>query len=263
MPFVDRPGAHLYYEDTGGDLPVVVFSHGILMDHEMFEPQVEALAGRFRCITWDERYHGRSEASGSFTYWDSADDLMAILDDAGVEAAVLAGMSQGGFLSLRAALSHPLRVRALFLIDTQAGAEDPALGEMYRSWATVWAEQGPQEHLVQATVPLIIAPAPAERWRAKWESWPQGNVLPMIDALLGREDITDRLAGIVCPAVVVHGTADPSIPMDKALELCKGLPACRGVIEIEGGGHAANLSHPEEVNRALQTFLDELEAIAP
>lgn len=263
MPFVDRAGAHLYYEDTGGDLPVVAFSHGILMDHEMFEPQVEALAGRFRCITWDERYHGRSEATGSFTYWDSGDDLMAILDDAGVESAVLAGMSQGGFLSLRAALSHPQRVRALFLIDTQAGAEDETLGEMYRSWATVWAEEGPQEHLVQATVPLIVAPAPAEKWTSKWMSWPQTNVLGMIDALLSRDDITARLSEITCPAIVVHGTADLAIPMDKAHELCDGLPGCGGVVEVKGGGHASNLSHPDEVNRALLAFLDELDTGVP
>jgi pimeloyl-ACP methyl ester carboxylesterase len=259
MPFVERPGARIYYEDTGDDGPVVAFSHGILMDHEMFEPQVEALSGRFRCITWDERYHGRSEATGSFTYWDSADDLMAILDDAGVGTAILAGMSQGGFLSLRAALSHPDRVRALFLIDTQAGTEDEGLGELYRSWAATWAEQGPQDHLIQATVPLIVSPAPADKWTDKWVSWPQGNVVPMIDTLLAREDITDRLGEISCPAQVVHGTADPSIPMTKAHELCGGLPACRGVIEIEGGGHASNLSHPAEVNRALLAFLASLQ----
>ena len=258
MPFVERPGARIYYEDTGGDGPVVAFSHGILMDHEMFEPQVEALSDRFRCITWDERYHGRSEATGSFTYWDSADDLMAILDDAGVDAAVLAGMSQGGFLSLRAALAYPERVRALFLIDTQAGAEDEGLGELYRDWATTWAEQGPQDHLIQATVPLIVSPAPAEKWTEKWVSWPQANVVHMIDTLLAREDITDRLGEIACPAQVVHGTADPSIPMDKARELCAGLPACIGVTEIVGGGHASNLSHPDEVNRALAAFLEGL-----
>ena len=260
MPFVERTGARLYYEDTGGDGRVVIFSHGILMDHEMFESQVGALSERYRCITWDERYHGRSEATGSFTYWDSAKDLLAILDDAGVDSAVLAGMSQGGFLSLRAALLRPERVDALFLIHTQAGSEDPGLGELYRGWAATWAELGPQEHLIEATIPLIVSPAPGEMWAAKWRAWPQANVIPMIDTLLGREDITDRLGEIECPARVVHGTADPSIPMEKAEELCTGLARCDGVIAIEGGGHASNLSHPGEVNRALLAFLDELPA---
>jgi pimeloyl-ACP methyl ester carboxylesterase len=102
---------------------------------------------------------------------------------------------------------------------------------------------------------MIISPAPAEKWTAKWESWDPANVIPMFDALLEREDITDRLREITCPAAVVHGTADPSIPMEKADALCAGLPNCSEVVRIEGGGHAANLSHPAEVNAALRAFL--------
>lgn len=248
----------LYYEDTGGEGPVVVFSHGILMDHEMFEPQIEELYGDYRCISWDERYHGRTEAEGSFSYWDSAADLLAILEHAGVDTAVLVGMSQGGFLSLRAALLSPERVRGLFLIDSQAGAEDPGLSDMYRTWAETWAKDGPQDHLVEATVPLILSPAPAEKWTEKWRAWPQGNVVPMIECLTNREDITDRLGEITCPAAVVHGTADPSIPIEKADALCAGLPGCSGVTRIEGGGHASNLSHPEQVTEALTKFLASL-----
>ena len=255
MPFVERAGARIYYEDSGGEGPVVAFSHGILMDHEMFAPQVEALKDRYRCVTWDERFHGLTEGEEPCTYWDSAQDLFAILDDIGASEAVLAGMSQGGFLSLRAALTAPERVRGLFLIDTQAGAEDPEQGEMYRAWAQIWAEQGPQDHLIDASIALIVSPAPAEPWAAKWREWPPERAPKMIDTLLSREDITDRLGEITCPAVVVHGTADPSIPMEKAETLSARLPACSGVVAIEGGGHASNLSHPDEVNEALEKFL--------
>jgi pimeloyl-ACP methyl ester carboxylesterase len=62
-----------------------------------------------------------------FTYWDSANDLAALLQNLGVERAVLVGMSQGGYLSLRAALAHPDLVQGLILIDTQAGTENPDL----------------------------------------------------------------------------------------------------------------------------------------
>lgn len=167
-------------------------------------------------------------------------------------------MSQGGFLSLRAALTAPHRVRGLFLIDTQAGAEDPELGEMYRAWARTWADEGPRDHLIDATVPLILSPAPAERWTAKWRAWPQQRALNMIETLVSRDDITGRLSEIACPAVVVHGTLDPSISMDKAEALCAGLPGCREVVAIEGGGHASNLSHPEEVTAVLERFLASL-----
>ena len=58
MPYAHVNGQRLYYEDTGGDGPAIVFSHGLLMDGSMFAPQVQALRGAWRCITWDERGHG-------------------------------------------------------------------------------------------------------------------------------------------------------------------------------------------------------------
>jgi len=105
MPFAPVNGQQLYFEDTAGTGPVVVFSHGNLMNSQMWAPQVEALRGEFRCVVWDERLHGRTKDDGDlYTYWDSADDLLGLLDHLGVEQATLVGHSQGGFLSLRAAL---------------------------------------------------------------------------------------------------------------------------------------------------------------
>src|SRR5688500_2296035 len=124
MPYAEINGQRLFYEDSGGDGPVDLFSNGFLMDHEEFEPQCGALAPEFRCIRWDERGFGVTDFDGKpFTYWDSADDAVGLLDHLGVKTAVLAGMSQGGFLSMRAALRYPARVRALVLIDTQSGCE--------------------------------------------------------------------------------------------------------------------------------------------
>ena len=108
MPYAEVNGQRLRYEDTGGDGPPVIFSHGFLMDHEMFAPQAAALAPEFRVIAWDERGFGETEFDGKpFTYWDSARDCFGLLDHLGIEQAVLGGMSQGGFLSMRAALLEP------------------------------------------------------------------------------------------------------------------------------------------------------------
>ena len=125
MPIARVNGQAIAYEDTGGPGPAIVFSHGLMMDHTMFTPQVGALRGRWRCIAWDERGHGGTagDTLAPFSYYDSADDLAALLAHLGIERAVLAGMSQGGFLSLRCALTHPEIVRALVLIDTQAGRD--------------------------------------------------------------------------------------------------------------------------------------------
>ena len=256
MPFAEINGQRLFYEDSGGDGPPVLFSHGFLMDHSMFDPQVEALAPDFRCIRWDERGFGQSEFDGNdFTYWDSADDALALLDHLGVPAATLAGMSQGGFLSMRAALAHPDRVTALVLIDTQSGCEDPAVLEGYRAMTEDWLQHGPA-NVGQVVAGLIIGdPGIEPTWLTKWESLPRAHMAPASACLYDRDDITDRLHEITCPALVVHGTADQAIPMDKAEQLCELLGDCRGLIKVEGAAHAANLTHPDQVNGPLRDFL--------
>ena len=60
MPVAQVNGQKLFYQDSGGTRPAVIFSHGLFMDHEMFAPQVAALSSRYRCIAWDERGHGRT-----------------------------------------------------------------------------------------------------------------------------------------------------------------------------------------------------------
>ena len=259
MAYAEVNGQRLYYEDTGGDGPAVLFSHGFLMDGEMFEPQVRALAGEFRCITWDERAFGRTEFDGKpFTYWDSAGDAIGLLDHLGVEGAVLAGMSQGGFLSLRAALANPDRVRALVLIDTQSGVEDPAVLDSYRAMTADWLANGPA-NVGDIVGGLIIGDAEIEpTWKQKWEKLPRENMGPAGDCLFDRDDITARLGEIEQPAIVFHGTADQAIPMEKAEALAAALSGCRGLVKVEGAAHAGNLTHPDQVNGPLRDFLRSL-----
>ena len=260
MSFAEVNGQRIRFDDSGGEGPPVVLSHGFLMDREMFAPQVEALSGEFRVITWDERGFGETEYDREpFTYWDSARDCLGLLDHLGIERAVLGGMSQGGFLSLRAALLAPARVRALVLIDTQAGAEDPARLPAYRQMQETWLQVGPVDDLANAVASLIIGdPVLSESWIAKWRKLDREALRAPGDCLMEREDITDRLGEISCPAIVFHGTADVSIEMDRAQALCDGLSGCQGIVRIEGASHASNLTHPDEVNGPLRDFLRSL-----
>jgi 3-oxoadipate enol-lactonase len=257
MPFAELNGQRIRFEDSGGDGPAVILAHGFLMDREMFAPQVEALAPEFRVITWDERGFGETEFDGEpFTYWDSAKDCLALLDHLGIERAVVGGMSQGGFLSLRAALLQPDRVRALVLIDTQAGAEDPEHLAGYRQMQQTWLEVGPVDELAQAIASLILGQeAINEQWISKWRQLPRDSMQAPGDCLFDREDVSDRLGEITCPALVIHGTADLSIATERAEALCQGLSGCAEVVWIEGAPHASNLTHPAEVNAALLEFL--------
>jgi 3-oxoadipate enol-lactonase len=260
MSFAVVDGQRIRFDDSGGDGPAVILSHGFLMDREMFASQVDALAPEFRVITWDERGFGETEFDGEpFTYWDSAGDCLGLLEHLGIDRAVLGGMSQGGFLSLRAALLAPARVRALVLIDTQAGVEDPERLPAYRQMQQTWLEVGPVDDLANAVASLIIGdPVLSEVWIAKWRKLARETLRAPGDCLFERDDISDRLGEISCPAIVFHGTADQSIEMERAEELCRGLSGCKGVVRVQGAPHAANLTHPDQVNGPLLDFLRSL-----
>jgi pimeloyl-ACP methyl ester carboxylesterase len=254
-------GQWVHYEDTGGDLPPVVLAHGLLMDYEMFSPQLEALGSQYRIITWDARCHGETETTDDqFTYWDLADDLRGLLDHLRIARAVIGGMSQGGFVALRFALRYPERTAALILLGTQAGTEDPEKVAIYGSMLDVWEDEGLNDQLAETIAAIILGnewPG-REPWLAKWRQWPRSLLRPAFYALVGREDIHDRLDEIKVPALVIHGTADAAIGIELAQRLCSELANSRPLVAIEGGGHACNLTHPTPVNLAVQQYLVEL-----
>jgi 3-oxoadipate enol-lactonase len=163
-------------------------------------------------------------------------------------------MSQGGFLSLRAALLAPERVRALVLIDTQAGQEDPALAPSYQQMEEIWLAQGP-EPVQEIVASIILGGVDPQPWFAKWAGLDRAGLQHSFRCLMDRDDITGRIGEISAPALIVHGTADAAIPMAKAEELRDGLAGPAELVAVEGGSHAANLSHPDEVNAALLDFL--------
>lgn len=261
MPYAQVNGQKLYYEDTGGNGPVVIFSHGLLMDQSMFAPQVAVLKDRYRCISWDERGHGRTagDVLPPFSYYDSADDLAALLQHLGIGKAVLAGMSQGGYLSLRCALTHPQIVRALILIDTQAMPEDPAKMPGYKQMMDIWAAQGLPDQIADTIEQIILGQnwSGAAEWKAKWRGWKGHNLLQCFQTLAGRDDISSKLGQIKVPALVIHGDTDLAISTDRANAMAQALPHA-GQVLIKGGGHASNLTHPDQVNPQIEKFLASL-----
>ena len=260
MPHADVNGQHVYYEATGVDGPAIVFSHGLFMDRSMFDAQVLKLRDRYRCIAWDERGHGdTTDPAGPFTFWDSADDLKALLAHLGVDRAVLCGMSQGGFLSLRAALRYPDLVQALILIDTQAGTEDPERLPYYEQLLQQWNTAGLTDDLAQIVASLILGEgySGTPEWIERWQQLRIGAVNECFMTLASREDLHDRLPEIRIPALVVHGEQDLSIPLARGQRLADGLP--HGVLRtIPGAGHASNLTHPDPVTEAMELFLQAL-----
>jgi pimeloyl-ACP methyl ester carboxylesterase len=226
------------------------------MDHEMFVPQVDALSDEFRCVTWDERGFGETRASAPFTYWDSADDALALLTHLAIDAAFFVGMSQGGFISLRAALRAPQRVLGLGLIDTQGGLEDAEARPLFEAMNTEWTTNGPSEALMDAVAATIMSPGyDYSPWTAKWGARPKEEGLLPFRTLMDRDDIWDRVPEITAPAIIFHGEEDVAITMDKAERLASLLSNCEELVRIPEAGHASNLSHPDAVNGPLRRFL--------
>jgi pimeloyl-ACP methyl ester carboxylesterase len=257
MPYANTNGQRIYFEDSGGSGPPVVLAHGFLMDHTMFDAQVAALAPAFRVIRWDERCFGKTEEDGRpFTYWDSAADCLGLLDHLGIERAILGGMSQGGFLSLRAALRAPGRVKGLVLISTQAGVEDEATLAGHRQMLDQWTTLGPVDALVEALAGLILGPREHwEPWTSRWRAERRERFALAGRCLIERDDVTGRIGEISCPAIVIHGDADQALPLQRALALHEGLPGRTRFVEVKGAAHAANLTHPDQVNPPLVEFL--------
>jgi len=264
MPTAAVNGIQVSYVDSGGDGPAVVLSHGYLMDASMFDAQVAALAPQYRVITWDARGHGGTPAPGPFSYWDLARDVLALLSCLGIEQAVLGGMSQGGFLSLRAALLAPQRVRGLILVDSQAGTEQEASRPGYEQLHEMWLDQGPGpvQDIVAA---IILGPGQWDGWYAKWAEqyaqWAPGNLSQLtwpFRCLMDRDDITPRLGEITCPALIVHGSEDAAISLARAENMRDRLAGPTTFTVIDGAPHASNVTHPSAVNAEIIKFLHRL-----
>ena len=265
MPTAAVNGIQVSYADSGGDGPAVVLSHGYLMDASMFDAQVAALAPGYRVITWDQRGHGGTPAPGPFGYWDSARDVLALLDHLGIEQAVLGGMSQGGFLGLRAALLAPQRVRGLVLIDSQAGTEEEANRPGYEQLHQAWLDHGPGA-VQEIVAAIILGPGQWDDWYAKWAAqYNQGapadvNQLTWaFRCLMDRDDITGRLSEVSSPALIIHGSEDAAIRLARAEQMRDGLAGPTTFTVIAGAPHAANVTHPDTVNTEIVTFLDSLD----
>ena len=247
------------YEDSGGDGPAILFSHGFLMDHTMFDAQVAALASDYRCIRWDERGFGDTPSNGEFSYWDSADDAVAVLDACGVDKAVFVGMSQGGFLSIRATLTHPGRVRALVLIDSCADVDDAETIEGYHGMLAGFTGGDPatQQAVAEGVSRLILGDETlAAEWIPRWLANLKKHDLNVAGtALLSRDDVQPRAAEITCPVLVIHGGDDQAISVDRAHLFADAVADSRGVVVVDGAAHAPNMSHPDIVNDALAAFL--------
>jgi len=128
MPLVKANGVDLFYELSGPEqAPPVVFSNSIGSTLERWDAQVAALAGRYRCLRYDTRGHGRSDTiDAAATVDDLAADLAGLLEALGIARAHVVGLSLGGMTAQAFALAWPERVDRMVLMATSARVASPA-----------------------------------------------------------------------------------------------------------------------------------------
>ena len=255
-------GAQLYYETRGRGRPVV-FVHSALLDRRMWRPQADALAERFRVITYDARGYGRSDLPAA--PYSNALDLRTLLRLLDATPAHAVGCSFGGTVALDLAIEHPDSVSSLTLVNSPlnglAAAPDPYASEWSAALAAIRAG-GPSQDLADAFVRLFVdgqgsaaQPVRAEvrALLADYRFAHYARGAPVAASV----NHSARLTSLRMPALVVLGERDIPTIHEHAAALAARLPGARKVV-IPDAAHLPNLEQPDAFNRELLSFLTAL-----
>lgn len=226
-------------------------------------------SGRF-VIRYDHRDTGRSTSypPGEIGYSieDLADDAAEVLDDHGLDAAHLVGMSLGGFLAQLFALKYPQRTKSLTLIASERLADtDPELPGMEPSVLDHFSKAGDvdwtdREQVVEHQVGiwrLISGSAHVfdetlirQLAQGDYENTPNLATTLNHGLLQGDEKWLDRSDEIKVPTLIIHGTEDPVLPYANALALKEAITDSR-LTTLEGTGHEL---HPDDWPTIIQAI---------
>ncbi len=254
-------GTQLAYEMLGDAAAPkrAVLIHSLAMDRRFWRPVAERLARDAAVLIYDCRGHGASDKPpGPYTVELFARDLAALLDAVGWRAALVAGASMGGCVTLAFAAAYSQRVTALGLVDTTAwyGAEAPqqwaeraeralksGLAAMIDFQVTRWFGDDFRAHhldLVRQSVDIFLhndVPAYAASCR-----------------MLGVCDMRAALPNISVPTAVLVGEEDYATPVAMAEALSRGVGGANLTI-LKGARHLTPLERPDEIAAALARLL--------
>ncbi|MYS80641.1 alpha/beta fold hydrolase [Embleya scabrispora] len=238
-------------------------------------------AGGRHVIRYDTRDTGRSTTfpPGKPPYASDAllHDAIGLLDEFGIAAAHVVGMSMGGGIAQHLAVHHPDRVASLTLIATSpdgpGGPGHPDLPPMSKELAEQFAEGGGEtpdwsdreaviayytdgERTFAGTIPVD------EEWvrRVVGRAWDRSPALASAQnhwQLDGGEPVRARLGEITAPTLVLHGTADPLLPYGHGEALAREIPGAR-LVPLMGMGH--QMPPPELWDTAISAILSVSEA---
>lgn len=230
--------------------------HAWPVDARMWEPQRSALPGSVTVAAPDLPGFGGSALAGETTTMAAcAARALGALDEAGLERAVVCGLSLGGYVAFELWRRARERVVGLILANTRAVPDTPEGAEARSALARRLRSEG--NVLVGDPPPLLSADAPSElqeRVRALIADQSAEAIAAGALGIAERPDSTPDLAGIDVPTLVITGTGDRLIPAEVSSEMAARIPGARLEV-LEGVGHLSNLEAPEAFDRLLLEHL--------
>ena len=251
------------FDDIGSGFPIV-FLHAFPLNRTMWEPQVTALVAEFRCITIDMRgFGGSGKGTPPYSVDRYADDVAGVLDTLGIERAVIAGLSMGGYVAFALWRRHRDRVRALVLADTRAVADTVEVVERRRELIEAAEEKG-----ATAVANMQIAGLVGRTTRDKrpdiYDAMHRmiaqasvGGIIGATEALIARPDSTSTLSTIDVPTLIIVGEEDVITPLKDARRMQAAIVGSRLEV-LKGAGHLSNVERPAAFNTVMTEFLGTL-----
>jgi pimeloyl-ACP methyl ester carboxylesterase len=252
----------LNYSEAGKG-PVIVLLHGFPLNRSIWAQQAAHLANRYRVITPDLPGHGGSEPfpeGGPATMSRMAREVLALLDHLKVGQFAVAGHSMGGYVALALQQHAPDRVLGLGLISTQARPDSPEAREGRLNTAAKVHMNGAGV-VAEAMAPKLFGPSITDedpRYRATVGMMQETPVAGVRGALLGmaeRADMRECLTGIMVPSLVLVGTDDKVIPLERSQCMAVNIPHAV-LVKVPGAGHMPMIEDPAAMNEALEQWLE-------
>ena len=231
---------------------MLVLSNSIGTTHELWDPQIAAFAERFRVLRYDQLGHGRSEVPpGPYTVEGLGGELLALLDELGIERFSYCGLSLGGAVGQWLGATVPERIDRLLLAGTSAYFGPPER----------WIERAA---FVRGGGLAEVAAGSMERWFTAdfggWVHWrdalaatpPRGLRLVLRRArALGLPKRADRHSA---PTLVIVGAQDPATTPADAELIADAIPGAKLVV-VPRAAHLLNVEQPEAFTAAVLDHL--------
>jgi proline iminopeptidase len=255
--------------------PLLVLHGGPGADQRYLQPQLLHLAERHDAVFYDQRGGGRSPSDSRepITWRTQVDDLATVVAEFGFDPPSVVGFSWGALLALLAAGAGAIRPRRLVLIapapvtrvyraqfeaEMARRQEDSAqIARRKALQASGLRERDPEAYRQQSFEMSIAGYfARPERARDLTPFRVMGRVQQSIWESLGDFDIRPELAGVHCPALVIHGREDP-VPLASSEDVAQALDA--ELVVIDDCGHVPYVEQPAACFRAIDRFLERTE----